>query len=148
MFFEAGVKNQNLKLGPIALRFCMGLQGTNTNFFCFLDHIDLGLYSKNTAILKKKNQSMFFEAGVKNQNFKLKPIALRFCMGLQGPNTNFFCFLDHIDLGPYLKVMAVLKEKMPVFWKQSPTKKNVTAQKSFRICFYFYLDGQKKNHER
>ena len=55
MFFEAGVKNQNLKLGPIALRFCMGLSGTNTNFFCFLDHIDLGLYLKNTAILKKKN---------------------------------------------------------------------------------------------
>ena len=30
----------------------------------------------------KKIQSMFFEAGVKNQNFKLDPIALKFCMGL------------------------------------------------------------------
>ena len=24
-----------------------------------------------------------------------------------------------------------------------PTKKNVTAHKSLRICFYFYIDGQK-----
>ena len=30
----------------------------------------------------KKIWSMFFEAGVKNQNFKLDPIALKFCMGL------------------------------------------------------------------
>ena len=35
--------------------------------------------------------------------------------------------------------MAVLKQKMPIFWKRSPTKKNVTAQKSLRICFYLYL---------
>ena len=40
--------------------------------------------------------------------------------------------------------MAVLKQKMPIFWKRSPTKKNVTAQKSLRICFYPYIDGQKK----
>ena len=65
-------------------------------------------------------------------------------MGLWGPNTNFFCFLDHIDLGHYLKVMAILKEKMPIFWKRSPTQKNVTAQKSLKICFYLYLDGQKE----
>ena len=44
MFFEAGVKNQNFKLDLIVLKFCMGLWGTNTNFLCFLDHIDLGLY--------------------------------------------------------------------------------------------------------
>ena len=30
----------------------------------------------------KKFQSIIFEAGVKNQNFKLDPIALKFCMGL------------------------------------------------------------------
>ena len=40
--------------------------------------------------------------------------------------------------------MAVLKEKMPVFWKRSPTQKNVTAQKSLKICFSLYLDGQKE----
>ena len=40
--------------------------------------------------------------------------------------------------------MAVLKQKMPIFWKRSPTKKNVTAQKSLRICFYPYIGGQKK----
>ena len=40
--------------------------------------------------------------------------------------------------------MAVLKQKMPIFWKRSPTKKNVTAQKSLRICFYPYLGGQQK----
>ena len=40
--------------------------------------------------------------------------------------------------------MAVLKQKMPIFWKRSPTKKNVTAQKSLRICFYLYIGGQKK----
>ena len=39
--------------------------------------------------------------------------------------------------------MAILKEKMPIFWKRSPTKKNVTVQKSLRICFYPYIDGQK-----
>ena len=40
--------------------------------------------------------------------------------------------------------MAVLKQKMPIFWKRSPTKKNVTAQKSLRICSYRYIGGQKK----
>ena len=40
--------------------------------------------------------------------------------------------------------MAVLKQKMPIFWKRSLTKKNVTAQKSLRICFYPYMGGQKK----
>ena len=64
---------------------------------------------QNLKGVPKKIWSMFFEAGVKNQNFKLEPITLKFCMGLQGPNTNFFCFLDHIDLGPYSKDMAVLK---------------------------------------
>ena len=53
------------------------------------------------------------------------------------------CFLDHIDLGPYSKDMAVLKQKMPIFWKRSPTQKNVTAQKSLRICFYHYIGGLK-----
>ena len=38
--------------------------------------------------------------------------------------------------------MAVLKQKMPIFWKRSPTQKNVTVQKSLRICFYLYLGGQ------
>ena len=91
----------------------------------------------------KKIQSMFFEAGVKNQNFKLDPIALKFCMGLQGTYTNSFCFLDHIDLGLYSKVTAILKKKMAIFWKLSPNKKIVTAQKSFKICFYIILGGQK-----
>ena len=61
----------------------------------------------------------------------------------RAPIETFFCFLDHIDLGPYSKDMAVLKQKMPIFWKQSLTKKNVTAQKSLRICFYHYIVGQK-----
>ena len=99
---------------------------------------------QNLKGVPKKIWSMFFEAGVKNQNLKLEPISLRFCMGQQGPNRNFFCFPDHIDLGPYSKDMAVLKQKMPIFWKRSPTKKNVTAQKSLRICFYPYIGGQKK----
>ena len=29
MFFEAGINNQNFKLGPIALKFCM-------KFYCFI----------------------------------------------------------------------------------------------------------------
>ena len=37
---------------------------------------------ENLKGVPKKIWSMFFEAGVKNQNFKLEPIALRFCMGL------------------------------------------------------------------
>ena len=40
--------------------------------------------------------------------------------------------------------MAVLKQKMPIFWKRRPTKKNVTAQKSLRICLYPFIGGQKK----
>ena len=56
MFFEAGVKNQNFKVDLIVLKFCMSLQGTNTNFFCFLDHNDLCFYFKVTAILKKEMQ--------------------------------------------------------------------------------------------
>ena len=36
----------------------------------------------NEKGVPKKIQSLIFEAGVKNQNFKLDPIALRFCMGL------------------------------------------------------------------
>ena len=55
----------------------------------------------------KKFRACFFEAGAKNQNFKLDPIALKFCMGLQGTNRNFFCFLDHNDLGFYFKVTAI-----------------------------------------
>ena len=81
--------------------------------FCHNSYFIVTIDILNVLKLKgvpKEIWSMFFEAGVKNQNFKLKLIELKFCMGLQGPNTNFFHFLDHIDLGPYLKVMANFKE--------------------------------------
>ena len=55
---------------------------------------------------------MFFEAGVKNQNFKLDPIAWKFCMGLYGN------------------------------WETQPKQKIVTAQKSSKMCFYIILGGQ------
>ena len=32
---------------------------------------------------------------------------------------------------------------MAIFWKLSPNKKMVTAQKSSKICFYIILGGQK-----
>ena len=87
---------------------------------------------------------MFFEAGVKNQNFKVDPIAMKFCMGLQGTNRNFFCFLDHNDLGFYFKVTAILKKEMQISQKPSQIWKNATAQKSHEIWFYIFLGGQKK----
>ena len=87
---------------------------------------------------------MFFEAGVKNQNFKFDPIVLKFCMGLWGTNTNFLCFQKHIDLGLNSKNTAILKKKMAIFWKLSPNKKIVTAQKSSKMCFYITLGGPKK----
>ena len=74
----------------------------------------------NLKGVPKKIWSMFFEAGVKNQNFKVDPIALKFFMGLQGTKTNFFCFLDHNDLCFYFKVTAVLKKEMQISQKQSP----------------------------
>ena len=61
----------------------------------------------NLKGVPKKIWSMFFEAGVKNQNFKVDPIAMKFCVDLQGTNRNFFCFLDHNDLGFYFKVTAI-----------------------------------------
>ena len=66
----------------------------------------------NLKGVSKKIWSIFLEAGVKNQNFKLEPIGLKFCRGLGGPKMNFFCFLNHIVLGLYLKVMAIFKKKM------------------------------------
>ena len=41
---------------------------------------------ENLKGVPKKIWSMFFEAGVKNQNFKVDPIALKFFMSLQGSN--------------------------------------------------------------
>ena len=56
MFFKAEVKNQNLKVEPIGLKFCRGLGPPKMNFFHFLTHIGLGLYLKVMAILEKKMQ--------------------------------------------------------------------------------------------
>ena len=55
----------------------------------------------------KKIWSTFFEAGVKNQKSKLEPIGLKFCRGLWGPKINYFCYLDHIVLGPHFQNIAI-----------------------------------------
>ena len=52
MFFKASVKNQKLKHQPIGPKFCRGLRGLKINLFCFLDHIVLGPYIRDMAILK------------------------------------------------------------------------------------------------
>ena len=46
-------------------------------------------------------------------------------------------------LGPYLQDMAVFKQKMAIIWKWSLNQKIGAAQKSFRMCFYIILGGQK-----
>ena len=73
----------------------------------------------NLKGVPKKIWSMFFEAGVKNQNFKVDLIVPKFFMGLQGTNRNFFCFLDHNVLGFYFKVTAILKKEMHISQKPS-----------------------------
>ena len=95
----------------------------------------------NLKGVSKKIWSIFLEAGVKNQNFKLEPIGLKFCRGLGGQKMNFFCFLNHIVLGLYLKVMAIFKKKMWIFQEWSQYEKNVTAQKVHKIGFYTFLGG-------
>ena len=111
---------------------------------CHNSYLIVTIYILNVLNPKgvpKKIWSMFFEAGVKNQNFKVDRIALKFCMDLKGPYINFFCFLDHMVLGPYIWDMAVFKQKMAIILKWSLNKKIVTAQKSFRMCFYIILGG-------
>ena len=95
----------------------------------------------NLKGVSKKIWSIFLEAGVKNQNFKLEPIGLKFCRGLGGPKMNFFCFLNIIVLGLYLKVMAIFKKKMWIFQEWSQYEKNVTEQKVHKISFYTFLGG-------
>ena len=97
----------------------------------------------NLKGVSKKIWSIFLEAGVKNQNFKLEPIGLKFCRVLGGPKINFFCFLNHIVLGLYLKVMAIFKKKMWIFQEWSQYEKNVTEQKVHKIRFYTFLGGSK-----
>ena len=97
----------------------------------------------NLKGVSKKIWSIFLEAGVKNQNFKLEPIGLKFCRGLGGPKMNFLCFPNHIVLGLYLKVMAIFKKKVWIFREWSQYEKNVTAHKVHEIRFYTFLDGFK-----
>ena len=65
----------------------------------------------NLKGVSKKIWSIFLEAGVKNQNFKLEPIGLKFCRGLGGQKNELFLFSEPYCFRPLFKSYGHFQEK-------------------------------------
>ena len=75
----------------------------------FIYHSDIGCTeSLEPKVCLKKNWSMFFDAGVKNQKFKNGKMTPKTILYHAHTKIRNFCFLDHVYLGLYLKDMAVI----------------------------------------
>ena len=90
----------------------------------------------------KKIYSILFEAGVKNQKFKIEKMTIILVRNHEDHNYDKILFSGPYWFRPLFKRYGRFKRKNAHILETKLDPKNVTAQKSLRICFYLYVGGQ------